>query len=81
MLEKIINKIDLSIYWYENALISPTQTQGFIKKDYQQFIPSLELCRLYYHKNYEISKKFYKIAQSLKPNHPSIIYNKKFFDY
>lgn len=74
-----ITKIDNCIYWYENALLSPKQNQGFVNTDYDTFIPALELCRLYYPKNKDKAKEFYELAKKEKPFHPSIKYNEKFF--
>ena len=74
-----LNKTNLAIFWYENALLCPKQTQGFVDKDYEGFIPCLELCRLYYHINKTISFKFYIQAKEYKPNHPSIKFNAQFF--
>lgn len=68
------------IYWYEIALITPRQTQGFINIDTEKFIPYVELSRLYYNlNNYETAKKYFILSKECKPNHPSVIYNAKFF--
>lgn len=75
-----LNNIKNSIFWYNIAIISPKQSDGFIQKDYSDFIPYLELCRLHYSLNQkEEAKKFYTMAKELKPTHPSIIYNEQFF--
>jgi len=68
-----------AIFWYENALLVPKQTSGFIEKDYEDFIPYLELSRLYYSFNYTEAKKYHNLAKSIKQNHPSIVYNEQFF--
>lgn len=74
-----INNISLCRYWYETALLCPKQEQGFINKDYQTFIPAIELCRLYYSINRTLSKKYFDLSKTIKPNHPSVIYNEQFF--
>ncbi len=69
-----------SIYWYKCALICPTQTYGFIYKDYSDIIPCLELTKLYYNIGYyEEAKKYHKIAKEISPNNQSVIYNEQFF--
>lgn len=72
--------INLCIFWYNCALIAPAQKQGFIQKDYENFIPYMELSRLYYKLDFNESKKYYLLAKSLKPTHKSVIYNSQFFD-
>lgn len=68
-----------AIFWYECALICPQQTIGFVQKEYECFIPSIELSRLYFSKDFNKSKSFHLTAKSLRPHHPSIIFNEKFF--
>lgn len=75
-----LNNINNTIFWYNIATVCQKQTEGFIQKDYSDFIPYLELCRLYYSINKkEEAKKFFLMAKEIKQNHPSILYNEKFF--
>lgn len=69
-----------AIFWYQTAMFCPKQTSGFVQPDYQNFIPYLELSKLYYYSNnYNEAKKFHILAKKLKPNHPSIKFNEQFF--
>jgi len=74
------NQTYQSIFWYNIALFAPLPTEGFIQKDFKDFIPYLELCRIYYSIDKEISKSYYLQAKVLHPTHPSIKYNAKFFE-
>lgn len=74
-----LNNIRGAIFWYNIALITPISKEGFVQKDYLEYIPCMELCRLYYPIDYEKSKSYYLRAKDLKPNSPSVQYNAKFF--
>lgn len=77
--EKLGN-INLSIYWYESAIMAKETMGGFSNTDYRKFIPFIELCRLYYKLGkLSTASKYHALAKQIKPNHPSIIYNDKFF--
>ena len=73
-------QINQSIFWYNTALIAPKYKEGFIQKDYQDFIPYLELSRIYYQIDYNNSKHFHILAKKIHPNHISIKFNEKFFN-
>jgi len=74
------NNMSQAIFWYNSALLSPTQTDGFIQKDYEEFIPYMELSRLYYKlDNYKKAKEYFLLSKKVKPKHPAVIYNQQFF--
>lgn len=74
------NKKERAIFWYNNALSCEKQKEGFVRKDYSDIIPYLELCKLHYQtKNFEKAKEFHLKAKETRPNHPSVLYNEKFF--
>lgn len=76
-----LSDIDKAIHWYKSALICQPQTQGFVLKDYSDIIPFLELSRLLFSKGeFEEATYFHKLAKSLYPNHPSVVYNQQFFN-
>ncbi len=69
-----------AIFWYNSALISPSDKLGFVEKDYTDFIPYLKLSRIYYLLGqYSIAKDYYEKAKEILPKHPSIKQNKQFF--
>lgn len=74
-----LNQTEKAILFYKFALICPHTINGFISKEYIEFIPLMELCKLYYSINKEESRKYYNLAKTINPNHPSVIYNKQFF--
>lgn len=53
---------------------------GFVLVDCYNFIPSINLCVIYYRQG-DIKKalRFHKRAKRLKPKHPSVIHNEKIF--
>ena len=74
-----LNQINQTIFWYNIALITPNPTDGFIQKDYQDFIPYLELCRIYFNHDFNKSKEYFLKAKEIKPQNPSVIFNEQFF--
>lgn len=76
--EKIGNP-SLAIFWYNTALTCEHMQGCFYNKDYSDFIPLVELCRLTYFTDKKLSEKYHQRAKKIKPNHPSIIYNDKLF--
>ena len=76
----MLNKSDMAILWYNIALITPKNADGFVQKDYYEYIPYVELCRLFYRIDYNKSKYYFLKAKALKPNSAEIIYNQQFFD-
>lgn len=74
------NITNSAIFWYDAATIAPTQKYGFINPDYDNFIPYLSLCQIYYNLGKkDIAKTFHEKATKIHPTHPSIIYNSQFF--
>ena len=75
------NKLSNAVYWYKLAAnCKIPNTMGTIRKEYYDFKPYLQLCVLYYKLgDIEKSKHYNKLAGEISPNHPSIIYNNKFF--
>ena len=76
---EITNEKERAIFWYKSALSCPEQNVGFVHKDYANLTPYLELCKLLYPTNYEESKLFHQKAKEIRPNHPSVQFNEKFF--
>lgn len=76
-----LNDKNQAIFWYNIALITPITKDGFLQKDYLEYIPCMELCRLYYPINYEKSKNYYLRAKELKPHAPAVKYNAQFFQH
>lgn len=68
-----------AILWYNIALITPKDSSGFVQKDFYDYIPYLELCRLYYPINFEKSQKYFLMAKKLKPDSAEVRHNSKFF--
>lgn len=71
-----------AIFWFELAtqLTKPENSWGFIQEDYWGIIPCLELCCCYYQLgNLEKAIEYNEKAEKIKPNDPSVLYNKEFF--
>lgn len=72
-----------AIYWYKSALICEKDeiSGAFISHEYYNIIPYLQLCYIYYEiGNQKLSKKYYFLAKSVDKNHPSVLFNKQFFE-
>ncbi len=74
-----LKNTECAIFWFKTALISQPQTQGFVKKDCQDFTPLVELSRLLYQKDYAYAKECHKKAKAIHPNHFAVKFNDKFF--
>ena len=71
-----------AIYWYQQAIINQNLgTDGFYEKDYGEFIPLINLV-VCYDKigEKEIAKQYHEVTKNTKPNHPSVIFNEKYFN-
>lgn len=67
-------------FWYLSALSCKAGTQGFTEPDCLDFIPYIELCGCYYRLgDVARAKKYHELAKAIKPDHPSVIYNERFF--
>ncbi len=76
------NQYMQAIYWYKQALnITPNTTSGgFYHLDCYSFIPYIQLCVCYDKlQNIEEAYKYHNMAKECKPNHPSVLYNEKYF--
>lgn len=76
------NLYDEAVFWYKIALISfENKGNGFYEKDYEKFLPLLNLV-VCYDKLGKINeaKACHEMAKSLKPKHPSVIHNEKYFE-
>lgn len=77
LLEK---KYEQAKFWYETAMQIKEIKIGFCEADYNEFIPHLQLSIIYYNlNNIPLSKYHHEKAKKLKPNHPAILNNDKFF--
>lgn len=73
------NKSEDAIFWLKAAL-NCKQTEGFVAKDYDEFVPFLELCKIYYQKkDFDAAKHYHLLAKALRPTHPSVLFNEQFF--
>ncbi|MGN1201418.1 MAG: glycosyltransferase [Candidatus Caccovivens sp.] len=71
--------IENAIFWLNSAQICK-QENGFIRKDYVDLVPYLELCKIYYQKkDYASAKHYHLLAKSIRPTHSSVQYNEQFF--
>lgn len=75
-----LNEIDKAIFWYNCALFCPPQNGGFVKEEYNAFVPNVELSRLLYTTNYPLAKQHHEKAKAIRPNSEVIKYNEKFFE-
>lgn len=76
------NEYDKAIYWYHTALkISKPTNAPFLKESCYTWLPHLQLCVCYYRINNN-EKSIYHNEQAAKfvPNHPSIKYNRDYFN-
>lgn len=75
-----LNDIENSIFFFKAALLCPPKKSGFVHEEYQDFIPNLELSRLYYKIDKKISKKYHENAKKTHPNSDLIKFNDQFFE-
>lgn len=76
-------KLIQASYWYELALIKKGDKNpfAFTQEDYHGFIPCIQLCVI----NYRLGKldlaiQYNQLAGHFKPNNPSYLHNKQFFE-
>jgi glycosyltransferase involved in cell wall biosynthesis len=76
-------KYQQAVFWFQLALNleKPINSWGFHQEDYWSYIPSIE-CAVCYDKlgNFEKAEFYNEKAGSFKPNSPSVLYNKKYFE-
>lgn len=80
---KSLHDYEKARFWFELVLSlkKPDNCLGFIEDDYWDFIPCIELV-VCYDKLNDIEKaiQYNEKAGDLKPNHPSVLYNKNYFE-
>ncbi len=72
-----------AVFWYKTALncTIDEKSGNFVEKDYNDFIPYLQLSFCYYNINdYSNFKKYHKLAKKIKPYHSSVLHNQKFIE-
>lgn len=74
-----LGKTQQAIFWFKSALQTDIPTQGFVREEYQKFIPAIELSRLLFQQNFEEAKSFHELAKSIHPRNETILFNDKFF--
>ncbi len=72
---------NMAIYWYLIASkCEIPDTIGFIRKEYFDFVPFIELSVIYdLLNNKEEAIRYHELAKKISPNHPSVILNEKYF--
>lgn len=72
-----------AIYWYETAtkLEKPQDSWGFFSGDCWTWLPHIQLCVCYDRiGQHKLAKEHNEIAATYKPNHSSVLYNRKYFE-
>ena len=71
-----------AIYWYEQALSNPVDERsgGFFQKDFQGYIPHIQLCVCYDRLgNHEKALEYHKLTMMDKPDSPAVKQNQEYF--
>jgi glycosyltransferase involved in cell wall biosynthesis len=80
LIAEITDDIYNKIYWYEQAINNAHSLDSFYERDYDIFIPAINLCFYYYNIGDKgKSKKYHVLSKKEKPYHPSVIYNENYF--
>lgn len=69
-------------FWYHTATIekNPDIKGGFASPNCHKFIPFIQLCVCYDKLgDFKNAKKYHDKSKSIKPNHPSVLLNNKYF--
>lgn len=77
------NDFKTAAFWFELAtrLEKPEYNLGFLLHDFWGYIPFIELCVCHFRMgNIEESKKYNDRAAEFKPDNPSVLYNKRYFE-
>ena len=76
------NELKKAAYWYHQAFTCKKEDcLGFIQNDYYMFIPSIQLCVVYYRQgNKKLAKYYNEIAGKVKPLDKSYLHNKNLFE-
>lgn len=78
-----LQQYQIAAFWYKTALNCDISLRknGFIQPDSYNFTPFIQLCVCYDKLGkYETAQKYNDLAGSYKPESPSYLYNKKYFD-
>ena len=72
---------NLSVFWFKSAINCDENKFGFVRSEFNNIIPYLELTKIYYFLG-EIDKSFYyhKLSEECEPNNKSVVHNKLFFE-
>lgn len=76
-------RYDKALFWFDTAekLNKPENSWGFIQNDYWGYIPCIELAVCHDKLgNMKEAVKYNNKAGEYKPNDPSVLYNKKYFE-
>lgn len=81
--EYFLNKNDFNtaVFWYTTALnLEKPQTWGFMRDDFWDFVPAMQLCVCYDRMgNREKAYYYHQYSKRLKPDSPSVAYNDRYF--
>jgi Flp pilus assembly protein TadD len=72
-----------AVFWFELAtnLKKPEESWGFIMSEFWDFIPNIQLSVCYSRLgNVEAARKYNEKAGEFKPNHPSVLQNRRFYE-
>lgn len=72
-----------AIFWYESATkCTDASLKGeFDRAEYREFVPFLEMsCCYFYLNDMEKALLYHEKAKKLRPDHPSVVFNEKFFE-
>jgi glycosyltransferase involved in cell wall biosynthesis len=77
------NQLDRAVFWYDLATIlkQPSDTLGGLDHAAWSWLPHLQLCVCHDRLgNFEKARRHNDIALSYNPTHPSMLFNKSYFD-
>ena len=76
-----MNNYTLSVFWFKSAIVCDENKQGFVRSEFRNIIPNLELTKIYYLLG-DIASSYYhhKKCVELQPKNESVLHNQKFFD-
>ena len=76
-----LNDTNQAIFWNRCAIMAKENTLGFVQKQYKTLFPYLELTKLYFSIGEPLTAyTYHKLAEKTNPKHPSVIFNKDFFE-
>lgn len=79
---RIQKQLSEAAFWYESALRCKDHSEegDFEDESLRKIVPALELVCIYYEKgDLEKSLFYHKKSEEFSKNHPSVVYNRKFF--